>query len=196
MDRVTTGSPAEKAAIQPGDIIQKFNHKPVNDFQDLRRSVAEVDADTTVPIELLRNGKKLSVNAQIAERPPGAQLSQMPPLQTPSLRPGLRSPGMHPAPGADADSLQGVQVADLVPALTRSMNLPRDVQGVIVSEVEPGTPAAEKLQPGDVIEQIDQQAVASVADFGKLVRALPQGLPVVLSVLRERTRTLVVLTDR
>ena len=202
VDRVTTGSPAEKAAILPGDIIQKFNHQPINDFQDLRRSVAEVDVNATVPIELLRDGKKLSVNAQIAERPPpGAQLSQMPPFQAPalpsepSLHPGLRSPGLRPAPGADADSLPGVQVADLVPALARSMNLPREIQGVIVSEVEPGTAAAEKLQPGDVIEQIDQQAVVSVADFGKLVRALPRGLPVVLSVLRERTRILVVLTD-
>ena len=202
VDRVTTGSPAEKAAILPGDIIQKFNHQPINDFQDLRRSVAEVDVDTTVPIELLRNGQKLSVNAQIAERPPGEQLSHMPSFQAPSLpsgpplRPGLSSPGLHPAPGADADSLQGVQVAELLPALARSMNLPREVQGVIVSEVAPGTSAAEKLQPGDVIEQVDQQAVVSVAEFGKLVRALPQGLPVVLSVLRERTRTLVVLTDR
>ena len=202
VDSVTAGSPAEKADIQPGDIIQKFNHQAVNDFQDLRRSVAEVDVDATVPIELLRNGKKLSVNALIAERPPpGAPLSQVPPLQSPALPlapalpPRLRNPGTRPAPAGDADSLNGVQVIDLIPGIVRSMNLPRDIQGVIVRRVEPGTPAAAKLQPGDVIEQINQQAVASVADFGKLVRALPEGTPVVLSIVRERSRTLVVLTD-
>ena len=202
VDSVTAGSPAEKADIQPGDIIQKFNHQPVNDFQDLRRSVAEVEVDATVPIELLRKGKKVSVQARIAERPPpGAQLSQVPQFQPPSLPmapalpPRLRGPGARPAPASDADSLNGVQVMELIPAFVQSMHLPRDIQGVIVRQVEPGTPAGEKLQPGDVIEQINQQAVTSVADFGRLVRALPEGLPAVLSVMRERSRTLVVLAD-
>ena len=196
VDGVATGSPAEKADIQPGDFIQKFNHKPVGDFQELRHSVAEVDVDTTVPIELLRNGKKLSVNALIAEGPPpGTRLSPASRFQSPSLPPRLGSNGGHAAPTDDADSLSGVQVIALAPAIVQSMKLPLDVEGVIVKRVEPGTPAAEKLEPGDVIEQVNQQPVGSVADFGKLVRALPDGLPIVLSIIRERTRTLVVLAD-
>ena len=197
VDSVTSGSPAEKADIQPGDLIQKFNHKPVNDFQDLRRSVAEVDADTTVPIELLRHGKKLSVNALIAERPAFAPpLPPTPRFQSPALplRPGI--PGGHSAQPGDAEALPGVQVMELIPSIVQSMNLPGDLQGVIVRRVEPGSAAAEKLQPGDVVEQINRQAVTSVPEFGKLVRALPEGPPVILSVLRERARMLVVLADR
>ena len=81
VDSVVAGSPAEKAAIQPGDTIRKFNGKPVNNFDDLHRLVAEVDVDATVPVELLREGKPVSVQARIAERVPAqAQLSQAPRL--------------------------------------------------------------------------------------------------------------------
>ena len=79
VDSVTTGSPAEKAAIQPGDLIQKFNNKAIESFEDLRRRVGEVDVDVTVPVELLRNGKVVSVRTQIAEGPPPeAQFSRLP----------------------------------------------------------------------------------------------------------------------
>ena len=195
VDRVAAGSPAEKADIQPGDFIQKFNHQPVDDFEDLRHSVAAVDVDTTVPIELLRNGKRLSVNALIAERPPlGAQLSQAPQFQPPTLPPRPRNHRGQADPAEDAASLPGVQVAELAPAIARSPSLPRGVQGVIVRQVEPGTPAADKLQPGDIIEQVNQQPVPSVAEFGQRVRLLPEGRPYVLSVMREGARLLVVLS--
>lgn len=78
VNTVIPGSPAEKAAIRPGDVIQKFNHKTVNDFDDLSRGVAEVDVDASVPVEVLRAGKTISVTARIAEKPPETQLSQLP----------------------------------------------------------------------------------------------------------------------
>ena len=195
VDRVAAGSPAEKADIQPGDFIQTFNHKPVEDFEDLRHSVAAADVDSTVPIELLRNGTRLSVNALIAERPPpGAQLSQAPQFQLPVLPPRLRSNHGQAETIEDGESLHGVQVTELTPAIAQSLDLPRGEQGVIVRQVEPGSPAAEKLQPGDIIEQVNQQPVPSVPEFGKRMRALPESLPFVLSVMRERTRMLVALS--
>jgi S1-C subfamily serine protease len=95
--------------------------------------------------------------------------------------------------GADAECLNGVQVAELAPMLAQAMRLPRDVQGVVVQRIEAGSAAAQKLQPGDIIERVNQQPVTSVADFGKLIRALPESQPVMLSIVRERTRTVVVL---
>ena len=148
-----------------------------------------------MPIELLRNGKRLSVNALIAERPPpGAQLSQAPQFQLPVLPPRARGSHGQAAAAGDAESLHGVQVAELTPAIAQSLSLPRGEQGVIVRQVEPGSSAADKLQPGDIIEQVNQQPVPSVPEFGKQVRALPENLPFVLSVMRERARVLVVLS--
>ena len=196
VDSVAAGSPAEKADIQPGDFIQTFNHQPVEDFEDLRHSVAAVDVDATVPIELVRNGRRLSVNALIAERPPpSAQLSPAPSFQLPVLPPRLRRHHGQADTIDDAESLQGVQVAELAPAPAPSLSQPHGAQGVIVSQVAPGTALAEKLQPGDIIEQVNQQPIASVPEFGQRVRALPEGLPVVLSILREGTRTRVVITQ-
>ena len=197
VDRVVDGSPAEKADIQPGDLIQKFNNKAVTDFQDLRHGVASVPVDTTVPIELLRKGKRINVNAQIAERPPpSTQLSRQNPRF--GLPPQPDDPRPRANPGragraADADTYEGVQVAEISPALLQKMDLPADLRGVIVRRIEPGTAGAEKLQLGDVIEQVNQQPVANVADFTKTLRVLPPGHPVVLSVMRERNRMLVVL---
>ena len=79
VESIVAGSPAEKAAIQPGDVIQKFNQKSVRTYDDLKRGVAEVDVDALVPVEVLRNGKTVSVTARIAERPPpDTQLSHLP----------------------------------------------------------------------------------------------------------------------
>ncbi len=202
VDTVAPGSPAEKADIRPGDFIQRFNDVAINDFHDLRHSVAEINVDTTVSIELLRNGKKMSVSALITERPPpGAQLSQMAPFLPPAMGrggpPSFLNPhggGLRTNPSGDADSLSGVQVTELDVASAQKLDLPPDVRGVVVKRVEPDTLAADKLQAGDVIEQINQQPIVSLPVYGKLVRALPEHRPVLLSIVRERVRTFVVLT--
>ena len=75
---VVPGSPAEKAAIKPGDLIEKFNNQEVHDIQDLRRCVSQVNIDASVPIELLRNGQSLTVTAQVGEKPaPEVQLAAL-----------------------------------------------------------------------------------------------------------------------
>jgi Do/DeqQ family serine protease len=78
VENVVIGSPADKANIRPGDVIQKFNNQPVADIIDLRHCVDQVDIAATAKIELLRAGKTVLVEAQIAERPPGALYSRVP----------------------------------------------------------------------------------------------------------------------
>ena len=201
VNSVVAGSPADKAAILPGDVIQKFNHREVNDFEDLRRSVAEVDVDSTVPVELLRDGKPLAVNARIAEKlPTGVQLAQAPhfPSGLPSgLPPG--HPPIGPQNGGDlsAPPLEGllgaVIVRELVPGEVHKLNLPDSAKGVMVTQVDPDGPAADKLRPGDVIEMINQEPVTNLKDYGKLLRNLPSDERAMLSIIRDRARTLVVI---
>ena len=78
VDSVVPGSPADKATIRPGDVIEKFNGKAVRGFDDLKRGVSEVDVDASVPVEVLRNGKAFAVTARIAEKPAAEQLTQLP----------------------------------------------------------------------------------------------------------------------
>ena len=209
VNSVRSGSPAEKAAIQPGDVIEKFNGKPVNDFDDLKRSIAEVNVDSTVPVQLLRGGKTLSVNAKIAEKPPeDVQLSQVPPVPPGSRVPGL-PPGhppinggsgraLVPPPGSlvrpNTGLLSPVVVRELSGGDVAALKMPENARGVLVASVRPETPAAEALQPGDVIETINQEPVANAADYARLLRSLPADQMIVLSIIRERSRTVVTLS--
>ena len=84
VDRVRADSPAEKADIRAGDLIQKFNSKSIGDIVDLRRCVDE-DVNTTATVELLRDGQTLLVKALITERPPpGSRFSYVPGTPRPS----------------------------------------------------------------------------------------------------------------
>ena len=177
VDNVVTGSPADKAAIHPGDTIRKFNGRAVNDFDDLRRSVAEVDVDATVPVELLRDGKPVSVQARIAERPPAQpKLSQAPRLP----------PGHPPIGPQGGGALGGVLVREIAPQDLRTLDLPQNTRGVAILRVEPDSDAANKLQPGDIIRAVNQEPVVSIADYGRKLRALPPGDPVEVSIIRDR----------
>lgn len=195
---VVAGSPADKASIQPGDVIQKFNHRDVHDFQDLRRSVSQVDIDASVPIELMRGGKTMTVTARVGERPPpDAQVAQ---LLRKRQQPGPGASGGGPAtPPATASSAEGsglaagVTVAELTPPTLRRLNLPRAQHGVLVTGIDENSPAAGVLQPGDVIEEINQESVTNLLDFSRLTRQAATDGPVVLSIVRDRARNLVVI---
>ncbi len=189
VDDVVAGSPAEKARIQPGDVIQKFNDKTIGNFEDLRRDVAEVDVDATVPVELLRNGKALSVRAQISERPPPeAQLAQVP-----HHPPGTSAPGGHPALAPGNADLLGATVHDLVPGDLRKFDLPEDTHGVLVVEVGKESILADKLETADVIQQVNQQSVGSVDQINAHLQRLPEGHPIIFLVLRAHRQVQIVV---
>ena len=212
VNSVVTGSPADKAAILPGDVIQKFNHQPVNDFDDLRREVAEVNVDSTVPVEVIRAGKTLAVNARIAEKPASASLAQVPhsPAGLPPGHPALGGgngsftlPPGHPpigpggvTPGATspADLLDAVKVREVTTEDVKKLNLPANTAGVQVTSVDADSAAADRLLPGDVIETVNQENVGSLLNYAKLMRAAPADQPLVMSVVRNRSRTLVVIS--
>jgi serine protease Do len=83
-------------------------------------------------------------------------------------------------------------VDELTPERARQLDLPPNVQGVLVTDVDPDSGVAE-LQKGDVIEEINQQPVASASDYKKIVGSLDPNQPQVLSVCRHRVRSFLVL---
>jgi serine protease Do len=79
--------------------------------------------------------------------------------------------------------------------MARQLDLPSNVQGVVVTSVDPDSGAAE-LQKGDVIEEINQQPVPSISDYNKMVASLDPSQSQVLSVCRHRMRSFLVLRPR
>jgi serine protease Do len=86
-------------------------------------------------------------------------------------------------------------VNELTPEMSRQLDLPANVRGVLVTGVDPDSGVAE-LRKGDVIEEINQQPVASVADYSKIAASLDPSQPQVLSVCRGRMRSFLLLRPR
>jgi serine protease Do len=188
VDEVVAGSPAEDAHLQKGDVIRKFDGHEVKNFTELRRLVSQTELNKKVELQIVRAGKPMTVSTQIKEQPAGYQTSRVAPQQ----------PQDQPTPGQEneqTNGLAGIQVGELTPGLSRQLDLPNGVHGVVVTDVDPDSGAGD-LQKGDVIEEVNQQRINSVADYNKIVSALDPSQPQVLSVCRHRARSFIVLHPR
>ncbi len=194
VDDVVPGSPASDAHLQRGDVIRKFNGHEVKNFLQLRTYVSQVEVNKTVDLEIERDGKPVKVSATIREQPADYQTTQTLPRQPRGPQPGDQdenTPSQPPA-GGQTSALAGISVGELTPELAQQMDLPNGVKGVIVSQIDP-TVTSTDLQKGDVIEEVNQQPIATVADFRKATSKLDPAQPQVLSVCRHRTRSFVVV---
>ncbi|OLB42326.1 MAG: hypothetical protein AUI00_06030 [Verrucomicrobia bacterium 13_2_20CM_2_54_15] len=188
---VMPGSPAAQAGVQPGDVIRKFDGREVKNFTALRTFVAQTPLNKQVELDIVRAGKPVKMTTKIKEQPIDYQTSVVPPGQKqPQQRPGQPSDQE-----AAAGPLASIHVEELTPETARQLDLPANVQGVLVSGVDPDSGVAE-LQKGDVIEEINQQPVTSVADYNKIAAALDPSQPQVLSVCRHKMRSFLVLRPR
>src|SRR6266480_1851497 len=199
VDDVVPGSPAAEAQLQKGDVIHKFNGQEIKNFPMLRSLVAQAELNKKVELEIMRGGKSLNVATQIKEQPVDYQTTGVLPRQTqPQTPPEPNSPQTPPEPNSQPEAngpLGPIHVADLSPEMARQLDLPSNVQGVVVTSVDPDSGAAE-LQKGDVIEEINQQPVPSISDYNKVVASVDPSQPQVLSVCRHRMRSFLVLRPR
>ena len=147
---VTRGGPAEKAGIKPGDVIRKFDGRPITDSEQLLAIVATVSPGSAVPVEILRNGEVLTLKVTVDQRPSDLGFSG----------------GRRKAPSTG--TLRGINVQNLTPALRKQLEIPADVRGVVVAEVDPNSPAARYLEPGDLILSVNHHPVSSAAEFNNL----------------------------
>jgi serine protease Do len=186
VDDVIPGSPAAEAQLQRGDVIRKFDGREVKNFPTLRSLVAQTELNKKIELEVERNGQPVKVTTTIREQPQN--------YPTARVVPGPNQPQGTPEPDEELEQngpLGSVQVGELTPDLARQLDLPNNIQGVVVVKVDPRSD--NELQRGDVIEEINQQPVKTVADFKKLVDSLDPGETQVLSVCRHRTRSFVVI---
>ncbi len=189
---VVSGSPAEQAGLQPGDVIRQFDGHEVQNLRTLRTLVAQAPLDKQVELQIVRNGKPLTVKTQIKEQPVDHESARVLPRGNQPQPQGPQQPNDQET----VDSpLASIHVDELTPEMARQLDLPPKVQGVLVTDVDPDSGVAE-LQKGDVIEEINQQPVTSVSDFKKIAGSLDPNQAQVLSVCRHRVRSFLVLRPR
>jgi serine protease Do len=190
IDEVIPGSPAAQAQLKKGDTLRKFNGHEVKSFPALRSLVAQAELNKKVELEIVRAGKSMNVTTELKEQPVDYQ-NRLAPQQT--------QPNQPPEPNdreqSPGGALASIQVGDLTPEIVRQLDLPNNVRGVVITKIEPDSGVAE-LQKGDVIEEINQQPVASVSEYQKIVASLDPSQAHVLSVCRHRMRSFLVLRPR
>lgn len=188
---VMADSPAAAGGLQPGDVIRRFGGQPVRDFNDLRKQVAASTIGSTVEVEVWRDGRTLELPVTIRELVRRGPVPRLPPPPPPGVVPQPMPPSDPAVAGGNA--LSGVSIVELTPALIARYELPENIEGVIVRDVAPGSPAYGRLQAGDAIEQINDTPVTSPEDFARAVRELAPGEAAVLLLARGRVRSFEVL---
>jgi serine protease Do len=171
---VTAGSPAAKAGIQDGDVILKFDGKDVTSMRGLPRLVAQTPIGKDVDVELLRKGQRVTIKVAVGrlaeEEPVKAAAKDAPKAKGPKGKDSGKDGKSGSAPSGGRPSLIGLVLAPLDDDLRGKHNIGKDVKGVIVLQVDPASPAADKgVKVGDVIVEVAQEAVTSLDDIAKSV---------------------------
>ena len=156
---VTATGPADKAGIEPGDVVVKFDGKTVPTMRDLPRMVADTSVGKTVDVVVLRKGKELTVKVDLGRLEEGEKLE----TAEKSVQPQVEM------------SVLGLKLKDMSQALRDQYSIAESVEGVVITEVEANSPAAEKrIQAGDVIVEVSQEKVFSPDAVSEAVKKLKQ----------------------
>jgi S1-C subfamily serine protease len=150
---VTPNSPAQAGGIQRGDIILEVDGKPVTDSNQLRMNISMKQPGLSVKLKVLRNGGEREMSLKLAEMP--AETAK------------VESDG-----GDDSTkALQGVEVTNLTPQTAERLGVPASTTGVVVADLDPTSKIADSgLRKGDVIQEVNHQAVKNVSEFQSAVK--------------------------
>ncbi len=148
--------PSKAAGIKAGDVILSFDGKPVTDTRELVRIVADAEVGKTVPVEVYRDGKKLTVMVTLGRREDAEA----------SLDGKNGQGGVAPSPKPAPSAMLGMKLAPLDDQMRSELGLDEKAQGLAVLDVDPESAAYEKgLRAGDVIVEAGQERIESLADL-------------------------------
>jgi serine protease Do len=173
---IVNDGPIKSGEIKAGDVIISFDGSPVNEMRDLPRIVAESPVGKEVDVVIMRDGKRQTVKVTLGRLEDSAQQ----PAETDGDNPdGSDTPNTDN--GGDQGSAQsnepvkayGMTIAVLDDATRKSFGIAESVEGVVVTEVAPGSLAAEKgVKPGEVIVEVAQDFIETPGDVTTRMQAL------------------------
>src|SRR5271165_186778 len=150
--------PAKPAGLQPGDVIIKFDGKDIKESRDLPRLVASMPVGKSVEVIVVRDGKELTKSVTLGRLEDGEKQAALADEKDDVQQQDAVSKAL------------GMEFSGLSDEMRKSFKIKDSVKGVIVTSVEPGSPAAERgLKPGDVIEEVNHQAVERPGDVAKAI---------------------------
>lgn len=141
VNQVTAGMPADRAGIRHGDIILKVNGAPIRSAADLRLRISQTAPGSEVQITLQREGKPMEVTVVLA-----------------NLQEGI-------AVVTPESPLEGVVLAALNREMRTAFEVPEEVEGVLVTEVEAGSPYEDVLDSGMVLVEVNRREIRTVEDL-------------------------------
>jgi serine protease Do len=168
--KVLEGSPAEQAGFKAGDIVLEFDRARVQRSSDLPPIVGRTKVDALTPVQVLRNGERVTLEVKIGELPEQGQ---------------ALAAGEGPSSTTTAAARLGLAVKDLSAEERAASEV--EAGGVIVTEVAEGPGRAAGLRPGDVVLMLNGENVQGAEQFQELTKALPIGKPVSVLVQREKS---------
>ena len=163
--QVTPDSPAAKAGLKNGDVIDELNGKKVFNGSALQVAVSQDQPGDKIALGILRNGISMTINVTVGEFHGGKEVAT------------------NDGPAAPKGGKLGLAVDDLTSDVRQQLRLPEDVRGVAVEQVRPGSAADDAgLAPGDVILEVNRKPATSAQEFVSAVHANPEGKDILLLV--------------
>lgn len=166
--QIMPDGPGDKGGLQVGDVILKLNDQDIVMSSDLPHAVGRLRPGAKASMQVMRGGKRQQLTVEIGALPDDDALAS----------------ASTPAPGAPAatDNRLGLVVVELSDEQKKALDLNA---GVVVREVRPGPGAMIGLRPGDVLANLNNRPVGSVADFEKIARDLPVNRSISMRVIRQ-----------
>ena len=151
--KVSPDSPAATAGIQPSDVILTFDGEPIENMRGLPRAVAATAIGKAVAVQLLRKGQTMDVTVTVGRLPEDEEAED------------ATKDEEEPAPESEREDLLGLSIAPLTEELRNQYGIGKSIEGVVIIEVKPNSPAAQKgVKPGDVIVEVTQEKVKQPQD--------------------------------
>ncbi|MGQ3354581.1 MAG: Do family serine endopeptidase [Phreatobacter sp.] len=160
---VEPNGPAGPAGMKTGDVIVSFDGREVRNSRELPRIVSETAVGKAVPVVVMRGGKEETLTVTLGRREGNIQQAST----------GQQPQGQPPRPANPTVSALGLQLSGLTQEMRQRFRVRDDVRGVVVTQVDPNSRAAERaIQPGNVILEVQNEPVNSPADVTRRIQAL------------------------